>query len=135
MNTHSVSLVPVTDYDRNTYGIVAQSHYVYRTTKSSSPTRVVIWDNAKRDQGQGMYLDPHNKLTSARYTILLTTECTAITSNGTNTGTEASGQVWADSIIRDGDLIELNTGTGIDGQFTAVFPRFGNGHGHLEPVK
>lgn len=108
----NIPMLPVSAYRTASYEIMYESKFVYRTRKSSAPTRVVMWGNTERpnprngepvrygdygpiDGGNGRYLDPNNNPTDDPVTVLLSPESTAITDNGTNTGTEASGQVYA----------------------------------------
>lgn len=134
------------------YGIRAESKYVYRTNKSHSPTRVVVWDNTGRpnkrngqpveygnygpkDGGNGRWLDPHNKATDDMLSIELTPEASVICANtDMNTGQPGSGQVYdkdAD-VLRDGDTATLVYGHGGFGdvEITLHFPPGHNGHGH-----
>jgi hypothetical protein len=81
------------------------------------------------------YLDPSNNATDEPTSILLSPEPSVITSNGTNTGTEASGQVYAPAgtVLRDGDLLTLVYPDGTEVVFAARFTN--NGHGRLEYVE
>lgn len=146
---HVVELVEA-PASRAHYGIRYLSRYVFRTSRGSHPTRVVYWDNTGRenprngepvrfgeygpiDGGHGKYLDPHRRATDAAVSILLSPEASAITNNGTNTGTEASGQVYASAgaVIREGDHLHLVWPSGARVSFTAHFTN--NGHGYLLP--
>jgi hypothetical protein len=83
--------------------------------------------------GNGKYLDPHNKGTDSPVSLLISTESTMITDNGTNTGTEASGQVYApDQVdpIRHGDTLTLIYPSGTEQTWTARFTNNGHGEGH-----
>lgn len=146
----TIELRPASPYDVTTYGILFRSRYVYNSAHSTYPTRVVVWDNTRRvngrngepvrhgdygpiDGGIGRYLDPRNKVTDSERSILLSTESIVITNNGTNTGTEASGQVYAPegAKLRDGDTVTLLYPDGRTEEGAAVFPRWSNGHGHV----
>jgi hypothetical protein len=48
MTKHHVVVKPAAEYRRENYGIEWESVFVYRTAAYSSPTRIVVWDNAKR---------------------------------------------------------------------------------------
>lgn len=138
--------------DRMSYGILAESLFVYDTGHSHYPTRVVLWSNTSRpnprngepvryggygviDGGNGRWLDPQHKATDDMLTILFSTESMGISSNtAMNTGQPASGQVYGASSerMRDGDTAELTFGQGGFGsmQVTLHFPAGHNGHGY-----
>lgn len=145
MNTHTILLHTASKNDA-TYGIAFTSDYVFRTAKSSAPTRVQVWANIGRlnprdgepvryssygkiDGGKGRYLDPHRNATDSAITVLLTPESSVIDGYGTNTGTEASGQVYAqqDSVIREGDTLRLVYPGGRAVEMAVHFTN--NGHG------
>jgi hypothetical protein len=151
LTEHIVEMVEAPS-DRAQYGITHLSRFVFRTSKGSSPTRVQAWSNVNRpnprsgepvkygdygkiDGGNGRYLDPQNNATDSPTSILLSPECSVITNNGTNTGTEASGQVYAPAGTRiaEGDRIVLVYPDGVGVAFTARFTN--NGHGRLEYVE
>lgn len=151
---HIIPMLPAKD-SRAGYGVIHSSAFVYDTTKSSSPTRVDIWDNTGRpnpfkgaklgdvvrDQTitewflstgktEPRFYDPHNEPTDAEISILLSPESTVITNNGTNTGTVASGQVFepGNPKLGEGDTAELHF---IDGHKQNVTLHFtNNGHGY-----
>lgn len=144
---HRVELIEA-PASRQQYGITHLSRHVFQTSRGSHPTRVQVWCNTGRpnprngepvrfgeygpiDGGRGAYLDPGRKATDAAYSILLSPESVAITSNGTNTGTEASGQVYApsDTRIVENDTLVLALPDGRQQTFTAHFTN--NGHGVL----
>lgn len=144
-----IELRPASDYRASHYGVLFESAYVYRTGRSYSPTRVVVWSNTSRpnarngepvrhgdygpiDGGAGRYLDPHNKATDAERSVLLSTESTVIDAYGTGTGSKESGQVWADDKLCDGDALTLAYPDGTEETLTARFPRYSNGHGFAE---
>lgn len=149
---HRVELVEAPE-QRQQYGIRYLSRYVFEARKRySSPTRIVVWDNTGRlnprngegvrhgqygliDGGNGRYLDPSNRATDEPTSVHLTPEASVITNNGTNTGTEASGQVFAPAgtVIREGDRLVLVYPDGAEVVFTARFTS--NGHGHLDYVR
>lgn len=133
------------------YGIRAKSAFVYDTTKSHYPTRLVLWDNTgrpnkrngepvsytnygPRDGGNGRWLDPSNRATDDMLTMLLTTESIGISSDTSmNTGQPGSGQVYAPAVGKMGDgdtatLIYDRAGFG-DVEVTLHFPPHRNGHG------
>ena len=147
---HVVELVDAPE-QRAQYGITHLSRYVFSTTKGSYPTRVVVWSNVNRpnprngepvrfgeygklDGGNGRYLDPSNNATDEPTSIRLTPEASVITNNGTNTGTAASGQVYAPAgqRIAEGDLVALVYPGGSIG-VTYVVHFTNNGHGELVP--
>lgn len=130
----------------NDYGITHRGRNVFDTTGSHSPTRLVAWDNTGRPNprngepvrfgqygpaggGDGKYLDPHNEATDAPASLLLTPESTCITSSGTNTGTVASGQVFAPGRLADGDTATLSFPDGTTREAVLHFPPHRNGHG------
>lgn len=136
--------------ESKSYGVTHKSRYVYSTSRGHYPTRVEVWSNVDRpnprngepvrwgqygklDGGNGRYLDPGHDATDAPVTVLLTPESTIITSDGTNTGTEASGQVYASGVtIRTGDVLCLIYPDGREESWTVRFTR--NGHGEADPV-
>lgn len=159
MTHHFIVLDNADNYSRETYGILYKSRNVFDTTVSHGPTRLVVWDNTVRvnpDRGkqlgetltvgdrrgnrvteynrrytEGTYLDPRNAPTDALVSILLTPEASAITSNGTNTGTVASGQVYASGRLADGDTATLSYPHGLDADAILHFPKHHNGHGFV----
>lgn len=125
--------IDLVDGDRNaqSYGIRFRSKFVYRFTGTglhnpSSPHRVNVWDNTGRPNtdpdrfkpalgrkvGPGAYIDPRGHGTDHATSILTNAESTIMTDNGTNTGTEASGQVYADVTIRTGESVMLRAPDG-----------------------
>lgn len=133
----------------NTYGIRYKGRNVYQTSKSNGPTRLVVWNNTTRrnprngepvrfgdcgpiDGGDGCYLDPDNKATDAPVSFLLSPESSVITDNGTNTGTQASGQVYADDTLRDGDTATVSFPNGSTREIVLHFPAHQNGHGYAK---
>jgi hypothetical protein len=152
--THHIPMM-VAHAHRAQYGITHISAHVYDARRRlSAPTRIVVWSNVARpnkrngepvrfgdygrlDGGDGIYLDPHNRATDCPVSILLTPEASAITNNGTNTGTAASGQVFAGGHpepIREGDVIVLLWPDGTESILTATFAGHGNGHGELSDL-
>lgn len=146
MNHHFIVLNKA---DANTYGILYTGRNVYQTSKSNGPTRLQVWDNTNRvnkrngepvrfgdcgpvDGGDGKYLDPNNRATDEPVSFLLTPESSVITNNGTNTGTAASGQVYAEDILRDGDSATLSYPTGQTREIILHFPAHRNGHGYAK---
>lgn len=159
MTAHTISMLKENDND---YGVMFKSAYVYMSAVCHGPTRVVLWSNLDRpnpDLGKplgamleagdrrgcrvtkyslkytaGRYLDPHNEPTDDPFTVLLTPESSVITSNGTNTGTVASGQVYARPECRLADLDRALLVFPAGPPVAAVlhFPRYQNGHGHAE---
>ncbi|MEV1109961.1 hypothetical protein AB0I95_15090 [Micromonospora sp. NPDC049751] len=113
MSTVIVNLAEASDYKREAYGITHKGEHVYHVTGAglhsrSHPHRVVVWDNTGRRNfypdrwnecsgkpGPGAWLDPNGKGTDSEVTVILDAESIVITNNGTNTGTPASGQVYA----------------------------------------
>jgi hypothetical protein len=75
------------------------------------------------------YFDPQNEPTDAPVSILISPESTVITSNGTNTGTIASGQVYDKGVtLRREDTATLRF---LDGSTRDVALHFtNNGHGY-----
>lgn len=135
--------------DRAQYGIRYLSRYVFRTSKGSSPTRIVVWSNANRpnprdgepvryteyglrDGGHGRYLDPQNKATDHVISILMSPEASVLSAHGDSTGTEASGQVYlpAGTRIAEGAELQLVYPNGdVSPVLLAHFTN--NGHGRL----
>lgn len=148
--THRIPMLPADDRAAS-YGITHRSAFVYDTDRSSSPTRIVVWSNEGRPNlrngepiqwgsagpingGNGRYLDPQNQATDSPVTVLLTPESSVITSNGTNTGTAASGQVYpvGAAPIRAGDTLTLVYPDGTEAGHIARFTN--NGHGIADPT-
>jgi hypothetical protein len=110
----TIELQPARD---NTYGIMFQSAHVYRMAgpglhNRAFPHRIVVWDNTVRPNtggrtGPGTYVDPNGKGTDAPTSWLTSSESVTITNGGTNTGTVASGQVYADDTLRVGGRVQL----------------------------
>ena len=129
MSTALVLMKDADDYHREHYGIRYVSTFVHRITgkglhNRNSPHRIKVWDNTRRpnprngepvrygeygriDGGDGQYLDPNNIATDDDLSYLTSAEATAITSNGTNTGTVASGQVYAPTALAVGQFVVL----------------------------
>ncbi len=151
--TYLIPMAPATP-DQADYGVTHKSYVVYRTVKSYSPTRVVVWSNVNRPNphpgetrrtdygsigGEGQYLDPHNNGTDDPTTILLSTESTVISADPrTGTGGSLSGQMFAtyETRIAEGDRIALvfpgePAETTIVGTVTFTGPGCGNGHGRV----
>ncbi len=145
---HTIPMVPA-DAREASYGITHKSQYVYRTSKSGYPTRIVRWSNTGRlngrngqpvrfgevgpiDGGDGQYLDPRNRATDNPVTILVSTEDITIDAYGTGTGTVGSGQVYAPrgEILRPGETVTLTYGDDTSGPYPVRFT--GNGHGYIE---
>lgn len=158
MTHHFIVMDTADRYRTEQYGVTHQSRNVYQTTKSSGPTRLVVWSNVKRlntDKGKkigdtlevgdrrgnivteyslqftrGTYLDPNHKPTDEPVSLLLSPESSAITSNGTNTGTVASGQVYAPGRLADSDTATLSYPNGTMVEVVLHFPPHHNGHGY-----
>jgi hypothetical protein len=157
--THHLIVMDTADANRQTYGITHQSRNVYRTAKSSGPTRLVIWSNVNRpnvDKGKhlgdtlevgdrrgnrvteynysltrGAYLDPHNQPTDSAHSLLLTPECSVICANtDMNTGQPGSGQVYAPEILADQDTATCIYPNGTTVEVLLHFPPHHNGHGY-----
>lgn len=146
---HTLVLDESTAYDKEHYGIIYRGRHVYRTTKSSAPTRLVVWDNTHRPNDgsripivvrriagevhEGKYLDPHNEPTDERYSLLLSPESSAICADTRfNTGQPGSGQVYGNGTLGDNDtatIVYPNGGMG-EIEVTLHFPKWNNGHGH-----
>lgn len=157
MTHHFIVMDTADSYSTGAYGITHRGRNVYDTAKSSGPTRLVVWSNVKRlniDKGKplgdtlrvgdrrgnivteyslqftrGSYLDPHNNPTDDAVSLLLSPESSVITSNGTNTGTVASGQVYAPGKLADGDTATLSYPNGTMVEVELHFPPHSNGHG------
>lgn len=117
--------IEMTPAPSNTYGIRFKSVHVYRMTgpglhNRSFPHRIAEWDNTMRlntnpdewseysgKTGPGTFVDPSGKGTDEPTSWLTSSESVAITNNGTNTGTVASGQVYADVTLKIGDQVVL----------------------------
>lgn len=149
MTTHHIPMATASE-NAKTHDILTKSTFVYRTSKSSFPTRIVEWSNINRlnnrngegvrygdygklDGGNGLYLDPHNDATDSMVTVLISTESTSIDAYGTGTGTPASGQQWAtqESLISEGDILVLLYPDGTEWEYVAHFTN--NGHGVAVP--
>lgn len=138
-------VIPMTAVEPNSFTELFRSRFVYRGW-NSSVIRINVWDNTGRpnrrngepirwgqcgplDGGDGLYLDPHNEATDAETSILITPEATVISAHGDGTGTEASGQVYAEQAgpLRSGDILRL---TFPDGSVLVRVVRMtNNGHG------
>lgn len=125
--TTIIDLRAATAYEADSYGITARSSYVYLITgkglhNRNSPHRITVWDNTVRPNphpgqtrwtefgqigGDGQYLDPNNKGTDEPVSVTTSAEATVITAHGANTGTEASGQVYADETLTVGETVRL----------------------------
>lgn len=152
---HHLIILDTADSREASYGITHHSRHVYRTTKSHGPTRLKVWDNTSRlnpDRGKHLgepigggntltkysqpgtatatYIDPKGNPTDDAVTILLSPESSAITSNGTNTGTVASRQVYHTDVLGDGDTATLSYPDGTYREATIHFPPYHNGHGY-----
>lgn len=114
------------DKTDGTYGICFRSVFVYRINgkgihNPTFPHRINVWNNTSRlnsdpdrfspaigrKVGPGRYISPHGHGTDDMMTVTTSAESTAITNNGTNTGTVASGQVYADRALTIGERIVL----------------------------
>ena len=145
---HTIPMIKADDRQAS-YGITHTSEFVYRTSKSSYPTRIEVWSNIDRlnprngepvrygdmgpiDGGEGKYLDPSNKATDSPVTILLSPECIAIDAYGTSTGTAGSGQIYAPGVtLRQAETVSLAYPDGYEhGPYAVRFT--GNGHGYVE---
>jgi hypothetical protein len=121
---HRIELVEGDEYRRDHYGVEFTSMYVYRTRRDAGPSRLQVWSNLRRPNphpgetkwgamgpigGDGKYLDPYNKGTNEKFTVLLEPEATVISAHGDSTGTAASGQVYAKDhpILDTGDVLVL----------------------------
>lgn len=113
MITHLIELAAASDYDRENYGVTHSSVHVYRMGgpglhNRHHPHRVVVWDNTSRPlPDAGRYLDPSNRETDSPISVVTSAEPIAITDNGTNTGTVASGQVYSPHQMCIGDFAVL----------------------------
>lgn len=146
MTEHRIELVEAGEQHRR-YGVSVthMSTRVYPVAGSVNPTRVEVWDNTGRPNphpsevkwneygpvgGEGRYLDPHNVGTDEAVSVLLSPEASVVSAHGDGTGTETSGQVWADdaSPIGDGDTLVLSWPDGSVSAWMVALDR--NGHGH-----
>jgi hypothetical protein len=157
---HTMVLDTSTRYDQEHYGVMYRGRHVYQTTKSTAPTRLVVWDNTKRpnpDNGKqlgdtleagdrrgntatrwaidsghtrGRYLDPMNRPTDSRYSLLLTPESSAMCADTRmNTGQPGSGQVYSQGRLGDMDTATLVYPDGTTAEIVLHFPKWHNGHG------
>ncbi len=112
-------------YYAREYNLIYKSEYVYRvrgaTHNPSSPHRIQVWDNTDRKNtqpgewnahtgrknGTGAYIDPRGYDTDHETSVLMSAESSVITNTGTNTGTRASGQVYAEGSLSIGDRVQL----------------------------
>lgn len=152
MTHHYITLDNTAEYRSQEYHVIYTSRNVFRSVKSTSPTRVEVWDNTFRlnprngepvrygsygpvDGGNGKYLNPRNIATDDELTVLITTESTAICADPAfNTGQPGSGQVYATDeagryvTFKEGDTATLSTP---DGTLKSVTLHFtSNGHGY-----
>jgi hypothetical protein len=121
---HRIELAEGDEYRSKHYGIEYTSAYVYRTKREAGPSRLQVWSNLHRPNphpgetkwgamgpigGDGKYLDPHNKGTDEKFSVLLSPEATVISAHGDSTGTAASGQVYAKDhpVLDTGDVLVL----------------------------
>lgn len=126
MATVIINTRPATANDAS-YGITYRSEFVYHVTgrgvyNPHFPHRVTVWgntgrlnrrpgefnQNSGRRFGSGKYIGPDGMDTDDEFTVLVGSESSVITNNGTNTGTAASGQVYADETLSIGDVVILN---------------------------
>jgi len=147
---HRIELAEGDEYRREHYGIEYTSAYVYRTKGNTGPTRIQVWNNLRRPNphpgetkwgamgpigGDGKYLDPYNKGTDEKVTVLLEPESTVISAHGDSTGTAASGQVWArDVVLETGDVLVLVYPDGSEERRVLTFTD-NYGRGQADPVK
>ena len=112
--TTIIDMVEADSYRREGYGITHTSRYIYRVEGARGdvhnpvfPHRVKVWDNTVRPDGSGKYIDPNGKSTDSPVSVLTSAGPLAITSSGTNTGTAASGRVYADVPLTIGETVRL----------------------------
>lgn len=152
MTTHRIPMVPTNAGQRAQYGVEFTSAFVYRTSKSTAPTRIDMWANRKPnprdgqpvrygeygpiDGGNGRLLDPGNRATDEPVSVLLSPESTVITAQRNGTGHPDSGQVWGpqDDCIRPGDTLLLVFADGRQETWRATFSNNGHGDGVRIPV-
>lgn len=122
----SIEMAIASEYDQRNYAIRLISAHVYRVTgrnvhNRSHPHRIKVWDNTGRPNadperwseflgrkiGPGRYIGPDGRGTDAEVSVTTSAEAVAITNNGTNTGTVASGQVYAETELVIGDEVLL----------------------------
>lgn len=115
-----------TEYERASYGITFKSAHIYQAVGAglhnpNRPHRVTVWDNTDRlnDKagtfhpylgrmvGDGKFIGPDGADTDSETSVTTSAEPTAITNNGTNTGTVASGQIWGYTDMRIGDYVVM----------------------------
>lgn len=132
MTTHIIPMTNGSDYEMQEYGVEYRSTFVYETSGRGFhnlhfPHRFKVWNNTVRPNeapvygpdapgsmgygkiGPGKYVDPERKGTDEKYNYRVGSESISITNSGTNTGTEASGQVWSPlpAPLTIGDVIIL----------------------------
>lgn len=128
MSTLIVDLVEASEYDQKLYGITHRSRHVYRVGphmhNALYPHRVQVWDNTRRPNtdperfvsgrkvGPGAYVAPDGSGTDCEVSIVASAEPISIDRYGTGTGTEASGQVWADGGLGRGNFVVLRYPSG-----------------------
>lgn len=133
-----IELLESDTYNGEHYGITHRSRYVYHVTgpklhNPSAPHRLKVWDNTRRQNnapdeyapnrgkpGPGAYLNPDGKGTDEAASFLLSAEATVIT----NTGTVASGQVYAPETLKVGGFVVLRYPGGRLSDPYRVTPRF-----------
>lgn len=132
-------------YQRDTYGILYTSRFVYRQAKrGAGPTRIEVWDNTGRPYDAdwcadgwewrdrpAMYLDPHNCGTDASRSILAVPESVSINDTRTGTGHPDSGQVYAPETLADRERVVLVFPDGGTQYAVINLPPHANGHGYL----
>lgn len=128
MTTVIVPLRAASEYESATYRILSRSEFVYHMAGAGlhnrhSPHRITLWDNTGKPNpdnggpikygdygplptgGNGAYIGPDNRATDFPLSVTTSAESTVITNNGTNTGTVASGQVYAPETLAIGDVV------------------------------
>lgn len=137
MTTHILPMLPASDYDQRSYGILLRSALVYQVRNAPGerrpahrvhnpgyPHRIVVWDNTIRPNtdpdsysehtghkiGRGRFVDPHRRGTDEEISVLLSSEEISISPNRSRpaTGDVRSGQQYAqEDILTIGDTVQL----------------------------
>jgi hypothetical protein len=84
-----IKLIEASDYEHKHYGLIFKGATLHKVTGKGVHNRefehrVDVWDNTKRDRGDGTMTDPHGKVTTSALTFILAATATAITYGGSD---------------------------------------------------